>query len=144
MREFLKDIAQIATMLVVMAVLVIAAFLWWRHENTANLLAKTQETAGKAVVGQAQATAALDAQHVIVSGEAHQALDINLHQANTNAILTARGADAPLDPALIAAANAGLCRYQTDAADPGCAGLRGVAPPELPPAGPVSGVVRPE
>lgn len=139
MPDPLKSAATILTMIVALALLGVGGYLFWEHLSTANKLVAAEVKAGTATVGAGQAQTELAAQKIIVSGQAHQALDINLHQENANAILAAPGADAPLGPGLIAATNRGLCRYASDAADPGCAGLQQVNPAVISGADPVGG-----
>jgi hypothetical protein len=110
----------------------------WQNQSARNIAVSEQTAAGKAVVGQAQAQAQTTAQQIVVSGQARDRLDIQVHQDNAQSIAAAPGADAPLDPALNTAGRRGLCRHPAYAADPGCAGLLGADPAVLPPPGPAN------
>jgi hypothetical protein len=138
-RDPLKAIATILTMVVAIAVLAAGGYLFWEHLSTANKLAEAQRKAGAATVDAGQARAETAAQKIIVAGETRQHLDLAIHQDNANAIAAAPGADAPLDPGLIAAANFGLCRYPANAADPRCAGLQPAHPAVVSEADPLGG-----
>ncbi|HEY2178081.1 MAG TPA: hypothetical protein VGH15_05815 [Caulobacteraceae bacterium] len=121
----------------VVALAVLGGLLWFvlNQVGAKKALARAQIQAGTASVAAGQAQAETAAQRIIVAGEAHDHLDIQVHQSNAQAIASAPGADRPLDPGLVGAVNRGLCRYQAFAADPGCAGLLETHPAELPDAG---------
>lgn len=101
----------------------VAGVVWWNGNQPKNLAAHEQVVAGNAVVGEHQAQANMAAQQIIVSGEARNHLDIQVHQQNAQAIQTAPGGSQKLDPGFISTFNRGLCKYATDASDPGCSGL---------------------
>lgn len=86
-------------------------FKWWEGRQGNHQLAGAVATAGNAVVGQGQARAQNDTTQIVVTGQRRDQLDINVHQENARAITNAPGADAPLDPAYIAAVNSGMSRY---------------------------------
>jgi len=132
----LKAIATILTMIVAAALIGIAGGLWWMDHSAKKLAVTEQAKAGAATVGQGQAQAQTAAQQIIVSGQARDHLDIQLHQDNANAIAHAPGASDALDPTLLRTARLGLCKHAAYAADPGCARLREPDPPVVPKPGP--------
>lgn len=135
----IKAIATIVTMVVVLIILGFGGWYLWTRISANHTLVKAQTQAGVATVGEHQAQAQAAAQRIIIAGDARQHLDIQVHQDNAHAIAQAPGADTPINPALIAAADRGLCRYASQSADPGCAGLRQPDPAVLPSADRVGG-----
>jgi hypothetical protein len=99
-------------------------------------VAKAKQTAavatGQAGVATGQTAATSDAALIADKGRARDTITVQIHEANHAAVLQASGAGVRLDPAVIAAANRGLCRYASYAGDPDCAAMRAADPPELP------------
>lgn len=139
----LKSVAAILGSLVVLIVIAIALWLWWGDRSAKNLAVKEETVAANATVAAGQAQAAQQAQQIVVAGEARDHVDLTIHQENAHAIASAPGADAPLDPGMVAAVNRGLCRYQTLATDPRCHELRQPDPAELPSTGSGTGAAQP-
>lgn len=100
-----------------------------KAENTAAV------ATGQAVVADAKALTAADVATIVEAARQRDGATIVIRENNRDAILTAPGADARLDPALVQRINRGLCRYDANAADPRCAALRGSDTAELPEAG---------
>jgi hypothetical protein len=71
-----------------------------------------------------QAALAADTATIVQQGAAKADLTVHVQQENANVLASSPGAAAPLDPGLVSAVVAGLCRYSAYAGDPGCAGLR--------------------
>jgi hypothetical protein len=106
----------------------------WRR----NALAKAQQgqatAAGQAAVATGQSAAATDAAAIADAGRARDTRTIIIRETNRDAIRTAPGADARLDPELVRRARLGLCRFGAYADDAGCAEMRAAGAAELPPA----------
>jgi len=118
----------------------LAGFAWWQSQGATHQLKGALKAEDTAITGRAQAQAGQDAQRIVVAGQAHEAIDFTVHQENANAIAKAPGADAPLDPALIATVNAGLRRYGGQGPDP--AGPGGLpVQPEHPPGAANAGAI---
>ena len=114
-----------AVLAILVICVLIAGGVWWSTHNAQKVATHEQTVAGLAVVGEHQAQAQTAAQQIVVSGGARDHLDIQVHQDNAKAIQAAPGASEKLDPAFVSTFNGGLCRYASDASDPGCSGLRG-------------------
>lgn len=119
----LKAVASIFGALVALAAIGIAIFLWVGDHSAKNLAVKEQAVAGNATVAAAQAQQAAAAQQIVDRGEARARVDLEVHQANVQAIEAAPGAHAAIDPHVVDALDRGLCRHPAYAADPGCARL---------------------
>jgi hypothetical protein len=128
----LKAIAGIMTALFMIPLVLLLVWWIWTEVASNNAAKKAQIQAGRAEVAAGQAQASAAAQRIVIAGQAREHLDLTVHQENAHAIAQAPGADAPLDPGLVRVANVGLCRHPAFAADPGCAGLRGPDPGQLP------------
>ncbi len=96
-------------------------------------VAATQTGVATVATGQTAATA--DASSIADRGARRDELTITLHEDHAHALQSTPGADAPLPAGLNLAGRRGLCGYAAYAADPGCVGLRGDDPAQLPPAG---------
>lgn len=86
----------------------------------------------KAVTATEQSATQTDAATTADRRAQRDQLSITLHEDNLHAIQSAPGAAAAVDPALNAAGRRGLCGYAAYSDDPGCAGLRGRDPAQLP------------
>lgn len=146
MGKTLTAIATILTMLVVFVGVGVGGYIWWSSRSATHIVAKEQKQVGTATVAEGQAKLSADATKIIVSGEAHQKLDIQLHEANSNALAQAFAkipdANAAIDPNIIDAANLELCRYPVNAADPRCVGLRAGDTSFIPNSNPVGGITQ--
>jgi len=115
----------------------------WRK----NALTKAQQgqatATGQAAVATGQAAAATDAAAIADAGRARDTRTIIIRETNREAIRTAPGANARLDPELMRRARLGLCRYRAHAADAQCAAVRPADPAKLPPAGAGAGPATP-
>lgn len=115
----------------------------WRR----NALGKAQQgqavAEGQATVATGQSAASADAAAITDTGRARDTQTIIIHERNADAIRTAPGADAPLNPELVRRARLGLCQYAAYAGDPGCAEMRPTDPGELPQAGGSGGAATP-
>jgi hypothetical protein len=115
----------------------------WRK----NALVKAQQgqalATGQAAVATGQAAATQDAAAIADAGRARDTRTIIIRETNREAIRTAPGADARLDPELMRRARLGLCRYRAHAADAQCAAVRPADPAKLPPAGSGAGPATP-
>lgn len=128
----LKAIATILSMVVALIVLGFVGYIWWTNHAGSKTVVTEQKIAGAATVNNQQTQAVAQAQKIVVSGEARNHLDIQVHQDNAHAIQAAPGANQLLDPDFVNAINRGLCHYASDASDPGCAGLHSGDTAELP------------
>lgn len=109
----------VAVIAIVVVTLVVADQFSGRSAK--NLAVKEETKAGVATVAAAQSNAAQAAQQIIVSGGARDRVDLEVHQANDQAIAAAPGASAALDPRLNAVGIAGLCRHKAYRDDARCA-----------------------
>lgn len=97
---------------------------WWLGRVPTSQLSGALEQAGDATVGQGQAEAANDAQRITTTGQDRDRRSAQTHEANHAAILSAPGADVPINPRLLRVHRAGLCQYDAYRDDPVCAQLR--------------------
>jgi lactate dehydrogenase-like 2-hydroxyacid dehydrogenase len=107
----------------------------WRAGKLAKARQAEAVAEGRATVATAQSAAAADAAAITDTARARDTQTIIIHERNADAIRTAPGAKAPLDPDLLRAARRGLCNHAAYAGDPGCAEMRPAGPAELPGAG---------
>ena len=119
----LKAIAGIFTAIVALVVIGIVVAIWWSDHSAKSLAVKEQAVAGNSVVAAGQAQQSAAAQQIVVSGQARDRIDLEVHQSNDQAIAAAPGAGAPIDPRLNDVGRRGLCRHPSFAADPECARL---------------------
>jgi hypothetical protein len=123
------------TILVLILVIALGGFMAfgiWESRGATHALAGAQKAAGTAQVAAGQAQAQGAAAQVIYLADRRSAATAQTHEANHDAILSAPGADVPLDPVLVGRVRVGLCKYRAYAADPGCAGLRQPDPAVVP------------
>lgn len=118
----MRAAAVTAVCVLLLALLGLGAWVWVSVTNGSarNLAAHEQGVAAAATVAAGQAQAAQAAQQIVVTGGARDSVDITLHQANAQAIQSAPGANAAIDPALNAAGIRGLCRHAAYSHDPAC------------------------
>ena len=103
----------------------IGAACWFGWQAmTAKPLAAALQTAGDATVGEGAAQAALEAERIAQAGADRDRTIITQREVIREQILTAPGADQPLDPGLIAAINRGVCKRAASRDDPRCDQLR--------------------
>lgn len=124
--------------LFLVAALALGGFTYVNHLRHALTAAQVVEESqkGKATVATEQSAAQVAAAIIADRGTQRDQLSITLHEDHAHALQSAPGATAQVDPALNAAGRRGLCEYAAYSADPGCAGLRGGDPAQLPQAGP--------
>jgi len=98
--------------------------------------------AGRATA-EAQGNVALDAAAITDAGATRDQRIVIIREANHDAIRTAPGSGAALDPDLVRAGRDGLCRYAAYSAEPECVALRPVHPAVLPAGGPAGPAATP-
>lgn len=119
----MKAAAVIAVCLVLAALLGWALWDHFAQQGATHQLANAVRAEGTATVDAGQAKAEADAGRIVAAGEARVHADLTIHQENSRAILSAPGADAPVDPRPLDVARRGLCRHPAYRDDPQCAGL---------------------
>jgi len=122
----------------VLAALVAAtvAFGWWSYHRGQNAeKGRSAAAEGRAAVSAGQAAASGDAAKITDAAVTRDRIIERTHEINRQTIITAPGADAPLDRELLRRARVGLCGHAAYAGDPGCAELRAADRAVLPPAG---------
>lgn len=102
------------------------------HHKLAKAQSQAAVATGEARVATGQAKATADAAVIADKGRARDVITLQIHEANHAAIVQAPGAGVRLDPAVIAAANRGLCNYASYRDDPGCVAMRAPSAAELP------------
>jgi hypothetical protein len=131
----LKSIASILAAIVALIVLGFIALAWWNDHSAKSLAVKEEAAAGAASVSAGQAQAQTNAIQIQVAGQARDRVDLEVHQANDQAIATSPGAAQSVDPRLNRVGLVGLCRHLAYATDPECAELRSPDPTQRPDAG---------
>ena len=122
--------------LVVAAILAAGTYVWGLRAALNKARQGQAVAEGQAAVARGQSAAAADVAAITDTARARDARTIIIHERNADAIRTAPGADAPLNPELVRRARLGLCDLAAYAGRPDCAQVRPADPAELPPAGP--------
>ncbi|MDB5687863.1 MAG: hypothetical protein JWR77_2452 [Rhizorhabdus sp.] len=109
--------------LALIAVALIGFAIWWIFIHPAAL--KQQAAQGKAdtAIQSGAAKAATDAIKITVDVQQHKAAIDATTGVNQHAILSAAGASAPVDPALLSALHDALCMREAYRAESDCAAL---------------------
>lgn len=133
----MKSLAVAAVCAVVLALICLGAWAWvhFTGQGAVKQLAHAEQQAGAATVAAGQAQAQTNAIQVQVAGEARDHVDLTLHEDNSRAIQAAPGADMALDSRLNDVGRRRVCQHPAYRDDPGCAGLLGGDPAQLPDAG---------
>lgn len=108
----------------------------WKARDAAQ--AKTDAVQGRAdgMSGRAQGDLIAAGAAIADKGRDRDARTVVIREANRDAIRSSPGADAPLDPRLVARWRSGLCDYAAYHDDPACVAMRAGGPGELPEARP--------
>lgn len=120
------------TKYLLLAVIVLVLLLGLSAKLLIDARADTKIAQTETAVATAGADAAHDAAKIVDRGHTRDLRITVQSEKNQDAILHAPGADATLDPSLVATVNDGLCSYR---ATPGCDPVLGEHPGKLPPPG---------
>lgn len=135
--QFAKPFLTVRNGMLAGAALVVAGSLLYARAEHAGRMADQQKlnTAhAQATQAAAQTQTGQQAAAIADQGRAKADVTVHIQQENSNALLTATGAQQGVDPQLYAALIGGLCRYAVAAGDPRCAGLRKPDTAVVPPA----------
>lgn len=119
---------------VLAAALVVGGLTYVNHLRTAVKVAEVAEAVAKANATSANAQSGATTAAAVIAdrGARRDALSITLHEEHAHDLQAAPGADAPVDPGLVAATRSRLCDYAAYQRDPACAELRVAHPAQLP------------
>lgn len=120
------------------AAIAVGGLAYVSHLQHATAAAKVEAAVQRATatVSAGQTAAQIDASAIADRGAQRGLRLAATHEEHAHALQAAPGAGQALDPGFVQRLNDGLCEYAAYADDPGCAGLLGGDPGQLPQAGP--------